>query len=216
MLDSGEMCDLTAAVVCGSGQGCDMRDCTCKQLTCCALSIAVDGCTEKGVLTDVSFDLGEVSLIETITIDISQTWASDLEISLLSPDGVTYVPLLGDGGSDDLGNGAGDLATYIFAEGGEPFESAPGIHLIPPGIYAANDWSIRSHDAGSWRFTITDDAASDETCIGGVRISYCGNAECSTVTVVENPISDTQANESVSGGTNAKEEAKNEGRRFLR
>jgi len=189
-----EECDLTAGVGCPvAGSGCDMHDCTCKPQACCELTLDnVGKCKDVGVVTDVSFSLLQVSLIDFITLDMSQTWAADLEIALTPPDGhqYMYVPLSDDGGADDLGDGSGNVAPYSFAELGAPFQSPPNSNLIPAGTtYAANTWPIRSHAAGDWRFEIVDDAQFDETCVGSVIINYCefrDDGLCDDVEVIDN------------------------------
>ncbi|MEM7453724.1 MAG: PEP-CTERM sorting domain-containing protein [Planctomycetota bacterium] len=148
---------------------------------------------DSGVVDDSTFALPEVASINSISIDIAHTWGADLEITLTSPSGDTFVPMFDDvsaGGSGnfDMGVVAGDgslgnVATYTFVESGGLTEYTDV--FSGGGTYNANTWGVNGGEAaGNWNLLIFDDAGGDVTSIGSVTIDFSPIPEPATAGLV--------------------------------
>ncbi len=115
------------------------------------------------------------SLVEDVTLelDINHTWVSDLDISLVSPEG-TVVNIFNDqcGTADDV------MAT--FNDAGDPFACSGGTpaiagNLMPDGAFA--DF-LGEEVAGEWSLIVTDDTGGDPTNINNISlgVTYTGLA----------------------------------------
>ena len=137
---------------------------------------------DSGIVVSDTIALPDVLSIDSITIDIAQTWGGDLEITLTSPTGDVFELMFDDvdqsgSGNFDMGlvGGSGALANvapYEFVESGglDVFDDSSGV--APAGTYNANAWASGGWSAGDWTLLINDDACGDVTSIGSVTIAY--------------------------------------------
>jgi len=159
-----------------------------------SLTVNVDS-LENGTITNSSFSLGNVSFIESVTVEISTIYGRDLEIYLSPPLQRTitredYVLMFnsiaveGEDVSTDLlnytmGKVAGDgnlsnVAPYEFVDsGGFAGFKAP---FSPQGVYNALLWATDDdpYSAGDWNLVIRDNFPGDPSSVGQVTIKYCG------------------------------------------
>ena len=109
--------------------------------------------------------------LETVCIDISHTWAGDLDIYLVAPDGTTIELTTDNGGSSNNYTNTcfeAGAATSITA-GTAPFTGT----FAPEGnLYTANN----GQDAdGTWQLCITDDTGGDSGTLNSWDISFTNN-----------------------------------------
>ena len=133
---------------------------------------------DSGVIANIDFALGNILSIDSVVVEMSGTFASDLEIFLTSSDGPVFTILDGaTGGSADLGLVANDSSlanvdAYTFvASGGSAFDDG-GSGFIAGGTYNANAWQSGPFSAGSWNLFINDDFSFDPHSVGTVTINY--------------------------------------------
>lgn len=109
--------------------------------------------------------------IDNVTIDISHTWASDLDIYLVSPNGTELELSTDNGGStDDAYNGT------MFQDGGADITTASAPFGVGPyapegGTFAAafDGESI----TGDWNLKVCDDLGGDTGTINSFEITFC-------------------------------------------
>jgi subtilisin-like proprotein convertase family protein len=128
-----------------------------------------DNATEN-VEFDVSVGVAQVTDVN-VSLDISHTWVSDLDVSLVAPDGTT-INLFNDqcGTADDV--------DVTMDDDGAPFACSPGAPAItgtlqPFGTLAdANGLDVN----GTWTVVVTDDLGGDPAIINNIilEISYEG------------------------------------------
>ncbi len=138
------------------------------------LNVDWDTSTTGEVATD-TFNLGAIDSIDSISLDLSHTWASDFEIFLTAPDATVYTLMMDQGSLSDLGiAGTGfldDVATYTFVESGGD-NTWGEFPLNPAGTYDALIWGGGAHAAGEWFLSINDDAGGDGGAVGTFTVNY--------------------------------------------
>jgi len=138
-------------------------------------SVGTPTITSVITVTD-DFQVNDVN----VTINIDHTWASDLDIKLIAPDGVTEVILVEDaGGSGDNFTDTvfDDAATEQIANGAPPFTGV----FQPQGSLA--DFN-GLQTVGDWTLSIFDDANQDGGSLNSWSLQICGDLNLS---VEENP-----------------------------
>jgi len=132
-----------------------------------------------GDVVDQGFNLGEVISIDSVSIDLSHSFAADIDFTLQAPDGQTFNFTSDLGGNRDLGDGGSLLAgteNYTFVEfASEDLGQAAG-NPISGGTYQALEWGIGAWAPGNWQLILTDDASGDLGAVGSVAISFTGPA----------------------------------------
>jgi subtilisin-like proprotein convertase family protein len=113
--------------------------------------------------------LGTTNILDEVSIDITHTWNSDLQIFLVAPDGTTQLELsTNNGGSGDNYTNTvfrDDAATSITA-GTSPFT---GTFLPEGGLLS----SFSGVDAdGVWSLAICDGASGDTGTVNSFDISF--------------------------------------------
>ena len=134
---------------------------------------------EVGTYVDVNFNLKKIASIDSVTIELSHTWGGDLDIVLTAPDNSQYSLMLDEtagpnAGNFDLGQTANNgslanVAPYTFVPSSALNWVGP---LSTTGTYNSNSWASGPHEAGSWNFTIVDDALGDVGSVGQVAVEY--------------------------------------------
>lgn len=122
----------------------------------------------------VSFG-GPIASINSITVELSHTYAGDLEMNLAGPGGVSLVLSVPMFVGNDLGvAGTGsldDVVAYTFVETGGsvwPTDAALG-----GGTYDATTWATGPFaDPNGWVFNIFDAFGGDAGAVGSVTIDY--------------------------------------------
>lgn len=150
--------------------------------------------TSSGNVFVHTFALPDVATIDSVSIELSHSWASDIEFGLYSPtDDQSTAADLDDvpakasynltsdlGGSNDFGNGGSllsDVATYVFWDPVNGFgDVSTGGNPIAPGNYDAISWGPGGDAAGMWALVLTDDAGGDDGAVGTVIVNYTPSA----------------------------------------
>lgn len=141
-----------------------------------------------GLVATAAFAIGDADSIDSIEINISHTWASDLIITLDSAvNGESLSVVAGQDGSADLGVNAadgtlGNVAQYIFAFDGSGTGwdgSADGTLGGDPNN-GANSASSGPYLADTWILNVTDQFGGDQGAISTVTVNY-------TPTVIPEP-----------------------------
>ena len=127
------------------------------------------GCAGGPTLSDANSTLmgtiGTEYIIDNVTIDLTHTWDSDMEITLVAPDGTTTLDLSsGNGGSGD------NYTNTVFQDGGADITaaSAPFTGTFEPegGTFAATFDGVDVN--GNWQLQICDNVGGDP----GTLLSY--------------------------------------------
>lgn len=131
----------------------------------------------SGPVWDADFALGGIQSIDSVSIEISHSWTSDVVLILSNTNGDTFELMSGlTGGNRNLGTGLGtfgDLATYNFIEsGGADLESAFDDANYAPGDYNAQSWVSGPFGADTWNIALSDDASGDGGAVGTITINY--------------------------------------------
>ena len=117
-----------------------------------------------------TFSLGAVSSIDSVVIELTHSWAADIDLTLAAPGGSIFDLTTDNGGSAGLGDGSSALsgvATYTFVEsGGLDVET-----ISSAGIYTAETWQSGPFAAGDWTLLLVDDADFDAGAVGNVTIN---------------------------------------------
>ena len=132
--------------------------------------------TPTTVVSEV-FSLDGVASINSVSIDLSHSYAGDILFTLTAPDGDLYNLLTGAGGPADFGDGTEfltGLETYTFVEVGDPI-----VFPVAPGTFGAPAWGDGS-PAGDWTLTLTDRFDGDDGAVGAIVIDYTAIPEPST------------------------------------
>ncbi len=136
------------------------------------LPLADNSCANAGpdsflfqVTTPIGTSLGTEVVLDSVALIIEHTWASDLDVFLISPSGVSVELTTDNGGSgDDYGilNGNCDSATVFrmsaassITSGSAPFAG----EFQPEGDFA--DFEDGSDPNGTWILSICDDVGGD-------------------------------------------------------
>ena len=132
------------------------------------------GGTSGNVVTHV-FALGAVSSIDSVNIELAHSWASDIDFSLIAPNGDIFdfssdngpALLLGDGGSLLVGT-----SFYEFLESGAVDGDSTGWGDDGGGSYNAEVWHSTGWAAGDWTLVLDDDAGGDDGAVGQINVNY--------------------------------------------
>ena len=122
----------------------------------------------------IDFDLpSDATAVNSISIDISHTFQSDLTFSATSSAGF-YDLLTPSGGGQDLGvtgsGTAGDESTYTFVPaGGIP---AGSTFSLGGGTIDANSFPTGPADAAGWNVTLIDDFAGDGGSVASITVDF--------------------------------------------
>jgi len=137
------------------------------------------GASSGNVLTEV-FALPALDSIDSVMIGLAHSWADDIELTLMAPNGDLFVMTDDEGGNNNLGDGESllsGIASYTFVspagngtwtDVNGDFDNAP----IPGGTYDAAVWFAGGYDAGDWTLTLNDDAGGDDGAVGDIKVSY--------------------------------------------
>jgi len=106
--------------------------------------------------------------IDNVTIDLVHTWDSDLDITLVSPDG-TSLDL-----SSDNGGGGDDYTNTVFQDGGADITggTAPFTGTFEPEGGTFADTFAGENVAGVWQLQICDDAGGDSGTLNSFSITF--------------------------------------------
>jgi len=109
-----------------------------------------------------------------VTLDITHTWVSDLDMKLIAPDGTEVILAEDQGGSDDnyTNTTFDDEATTPITGGSAPFTGT----FQPQGSLADFN-GIQS--VGDWTLSIFDDANQDGGSLNSWSLQLCGNLNLS-------------------------------------
>lgn len=129
------------------------------------------------VLLDTTFDLPAIDSIDSVVIDIAHSWASDIDLTLMSPGGMMFDitsdngsgVLLGDGGSLLAGVGRYE---FVPAAGNGTWNDFGFGDSAPAGTYDAEAWVDGPFAAGTWSIFLADDAGGDDGAVGSVVVNY--------------------------------------------
>lgn len=129
--------------------------------------------TSCSFCTSVSVDLpaveGAYTNLEAIYVNISHTWADDLNIYLLSPDNTVFV-IATDQGGDNAGTAAYDNIT--FSDSGSALPGT-GNTLTASSTYQIEVGTLSSYSGtfeGTWTLYVSDDANMDSGSILEFRV----------------------------------------------
>jgi len=132
-----------------------------------------------GEVFNQTFNPGDILSIDSVAIDLSHSFAADLDFLLSAPDGQTFNFTSDLGADRDLGDGGALLAgtsTYTFVEfAADDLGQAAG-NPIPAGTYQALEWGVGAWEAGDWTLTLEDDAGGDAGAVGSVVVSFTPTA----------------------------------------
>ena len=119
-------------------------------------------------------DIGTDFIIDNVTLDITHTWDSDLELRLISPAGTSLDLSIANGG------GADDYTNTVFQDGGADITaaSAPFTGVFEPqgGTFAAtfNGESVN----GIWTLNILDTFGADDGTLNNFEITFSPPPTC--------------------------------------
>lgn len=143
------------------------------------------------VTSTVMGTIGVDADIDNITINITHTWDSDLDITLISPAGTELELTSDNGGSDD------NYTNAVFRDGGDDVTSAgapfTGIFQPEGGTFATTfDGESVS---GDWILQVCDDAGGDTGTVDSWTLNICDSLipdsfNDSSTGVVKRPESD--------------------------
>lgn len=127
------------------------------------------GITDVIAITDQGVIDAETDI--KVCIDISHTWASDIDISLLAPDGVTSIDLCSDNG----GQGDNFLSTCFSDKAVTPIENiseslAPFTNTYRPEETFSN--FIGQNINGNWTLKVIDDTSTDTGTLNSWSIEF--------------------------------------------
>jgi len=147
---------------------------------------------DMGVVWTSTFTLGRVFSVDSVSLDIAHTFANDLDIVIVAPDGTSMTLMSSEvdqGGSSnlDLGLDAADsslsnAANYTFVETGGATVWNDSTGVAPSGTYNSNiagngsPWITTPQLAGDWRITVRDTSAGDRASIGKFTFEYTPGA----------------------------------------
>ncbi|MFI5219269.1 MAG: PKD domain-containing protein [Bacteroidia bacterium] len=130
--------------------------------------IAVVPITVSGLPSAINSSFG----LSEACFDITHTWDSDLEISLVSPDGTTKVLIGGVGGDGDNFTStclANNGANGFIINGGAPFTGT----FIP--MNTLNAFNNSQDPNGTWELHVDDTYAADTGSVHSVSLTFSAN-----------------------------------------
>ncbi len=128
-----------------------------------------------GTVFDQGFFLGEVISIDSVSIELTHSFAADIDFTMQAPDGQTFNFTSDLGGDRDLGNGDSDLAgtaLYSFVEFADDDLGQAAGNPIPSGTYKALEWGVGAWSPGNWQITLVDDGGGDDGAVGSVVVNF--------------------------------------------
>ncbi len=148
-----------------------------------AIPDAITSHTNPGVLTLTGTVVGGGNISNLgVSIDMSHTWAGDLEIDITSPGGstVTLTHRVGATTSTQFGDSSGLAGSYTFRDGGADYwaaAAAAGFGTdVAPGTYQPSEQfdapsalsALNGESAnGTWTLTVRDWGGGDTGSIAG-------------------------------------------------
>lgn len=132
-----------------------------------------------GTVFDQTFSLGEVVGIDFVSIELSHSFAADLDFTMEAPDGQTFNFTSDLGPNRALGDGGSTLAgtaLYTFVEFADVDLGQASGDPIPAGTYEALEWGIGPWTNGNWRLLLEDDASGDDGAVGSVVVGFTTTA----------------------------------------
>lgn len=103
-----------------------------------------------------------------VTLSLDHTWASDLEITLIAPDGSSAVLVADQGGATDM---TGTTVTFSSSAttANSDFGTCAGgaCTILPEGSFTCLDYS-----PGTWLINVNDDAGGDDGNITAASIEF--------------------------------------------
>ena len=187
---NADCAELTIVAIEGGGTPPPPPNCTSTAYDSTAVPLDIDGVDTSTAdcanapneipitVTDIG-TIGDGATLENITIDITHTFSSDLDISLVSPAGTELIIAQDLGGStDDAYNGT------MFADGGDDISGATapfgvGPYMAIGGTFA--DAFDGESITGEWILKVCDDAGGDTGQVLQFSMSICvppTNDEC--------------------------------------
>jgi len=126
---------------------------------------------------DFDFGLGNVASIDSLTITLAHSWASDIELFLTASDASVFTMTDDLGTGVDLGDGGSTLPgvgtyTFVASSANGNWGDIPAFDVAPSGEYQALNWASGPFAAGTWNITLNDDAGGDDGAVGSVTINY--------------------------------------------
>ncbi len=130
--------------------------------------------------TDFDFEAlagGQIGSINSVSIQLSHSFADDIRFSMTASDGTFFEFLGGEGGSSDLGDGGSDLVgmstyTFVAAAGNGGFDDFVNGPPIAGGEFDAISWGVGPFGAGSWNLFLRDRFSGDDGAVGSISIDY--------------------------------------------
>ena len=106
---------------------------------------------------------GVVESIKSISIDISHTWAGDLDFTITTPGGGVFNLADNEGGSADLDG------VYTFVQSGGSDSAWPS---AGGGPYNANSWVDGPFEKNGWSYLIDDPVGGDGGTVRSITIEF--------------------------------------------
>lgn len=132
----------------------------------------------SGPVFDFDFDLpvGASASINSVEIQLSHSFAADIDFTMTAPGGFFFDLTSDNGGASDLGDGGSDLtglSAYTFVDPTNGFGTWTGAgDPVPAGSYDAETWSTSEFATSGWNILLVDDANADDGAVGSVTIDY--------------------------------------------
>ncbi len=159
-LVDGDGCSSTCTLFnCGAGETSVVLD-----ATGLPLSIPDPGSVNSTIAVP---NTGTVSKV-AVVLNIPHTWDSDVDISLVPPNGLTYDLSSDNGGSDD-----NYTNTVFSSDSANPITSGAAPFT---GVYAPEtsfSTLLGSSSAGNWQLTVADDASIGAGQLAGYKLVLC-------------------------------------------
>jgi cysteine-rich repeat protein len=170
-LQGTEQCDDGNLV---DGDGCSS---TCTLFTCGAgeTSVVLDATGLPATLPDVASVSSTIAVPNTgtiskvaVVVDITHGWTSDVDISLLPPNGLTY-----DLSSDNGSSGDNYTGTVFSSDSANPVANGTAPFT---GVYAPEtsfSTLVGTSPAGNWQLTATDDLSGFAGTLNSYKLVLC-------------------------------------------
>lgn len=159
-LVDGDGCSSTCTLFnCGAGETSVVLD-----ATGLPLSIPDPGSVNSTIAVPTTGTVTKVAVV----LNVTHTWDSDLDISLLPPNGATY-----DLSSDNGSLGDNYTNTVFSSDSANPITggSAPFTGVYAPETSFAT--LVGTASAGNWQITVADDSSSDSGQLAGYKLVLC-------------------------------------------
>lgn len=123
--------------------------------------------------------LGGTNSIESVTLNVTHTWNSDIVISLQDPSGTVTVLL-----ADDVGGNGDGFVNVVLQDGATPLPTAntnPLTGTFGP-LEALGAFNAGTVADGTWNLLVCDDAGGDVGTVDDWSITFAPTPSCSTPT----------------------------------